>query len=247
MTANRVERHTLHQGDRYFDLILNLCYLSKNLYNHGNYVIRQELTRTGNWLRYQDLDRILKNDTDYPDYKAMPTASSAQQVLRRLDTDWKSFFALYKDYEVNSSKYNGCPKPPKYKPKEGYYPVIIYNYNYDTKLKDKVIKSPRVFRGFTIKPHFLDKSNFISYQYAEFKVMNKNKIQIDLIYRIQEKDKLLDNKNYLSIDLGINNLATIATNSGENAYAISGKPLKSINQYYNKQKGILSINCKENE
>ncbi len=35
-------------------------------------------------VRYRDLDKILKNDTNYADYANMPTAQSAQQTLRLL-------------------------------------------------------------------------------------------------------------------------------------------------------------------
>ena len=44
-----------------------------------------------------------------------------------------------------------------------------------------------------------------------------------------------DNGNYMGIDLGINNLATITTNNGI-CEIVNGKPLKSINQYYNKKR-----------
>jgi putative transposase len=43
-----------------------------------------------------------------------------------------------------------------------------------------------------------------------------------------------DNGRYCSIDLGINNLATIGSNVIK-PVIINGKPLKSINQYYNKK------------
>ena len=52
--------------------------------------------------------------------------------------------------------------------------------------------------------------------------------------------KLSDNQKYLSIDLGINNLATITTNIKKiKPLIINGKPLKSINQYYNKHNSEL--------
>ena len=47
----------------------------------------------------------------------------------------------------------------------------------------------------------------------------------------------------MSIDLGIDNLATIVTNTGRRPVLVKGKNVKSINQYYNKLKahylGIL--------
>jgi len=75
------------------------CYLAKNLYNHGNYLVRERFIKNGEWMRYDELDKILKKDLEHPDYKAMPTAQAAQQVLRLLDKNWKSFFCVNKRLE----------------------------------------------------------------------------------------------------------------------------------------------------
>ena len=50
----------------------------------------------------------------------------------------------------------------------------------------------------------------------------------------EEKEELKDNEDVLSIDLGINNLATCITTKGD-SFIIDGKRLKSMNQYYNKR------------
>lgn len=49
----------------------------------------------------------------------------------------------------------------------------------------------------------------------------------------------LDPDTALGIDLGVNNLATCVTNTGE-SFIIDGKKLKSINQWYNKELSRLS-------
>ena len=77
------------------------CYLSKNLYNHANYIVRNEFVKNDKWIRYNDLDKMLKADSEYPDYRNMPTAQSAQQILRLLDKNWKSFFSAIKDWAKN--------------------------------------------------------------------------------------------------------------------------------------------------
>jgi putative transposase len=50
-------------------------------------------------------------------------------------------------------------------------------------------------------------------------------------------------KRLMSLDLGIDNLATITTNTGRNPELVKGKHVKYVNQYYNKQRahflGIL--------
>ncbi|MBO1006004.1 IS200/IS605 family accessory protein TnpB-related protein [Pseudogracilibacillus auburnensis] len=43
----------------------------------------------------------------------------------------------------------------------------------------------------------------------------------------------------MGIDLGLNTVAAVVTNTGMNPILFGGKPIKSINQYYNKQTGKL--------
>jgi len=59
-----------------------------------------------------------------------------------------------------------------------------------------------------------------------------------VIYEATIKELLKDNKRYMSIDLGIDNLATCSSNVSK-SFIINGKPVKSINQYYNKKKSKL--------
>ncbi|MFX0205830.1 MAG: RNA-guided endonuclease TnpB family protein, partial [Candidatus Hodarchaeota archaeon] len=42
-----------------------LCHLSKNLYNEGNYLIRQEFFTNGNWVHYNSLYHLLKTSNNY--------------------------------------------------------------------------------------------------------------------------------------------------------------------------------------
>ncbi len=148
----RVEPHRLKPSSPFYAMLREFCHRSKNLYNHGNYLIRQTFIEDGKWLRYGEVDRLLKVDAEYPDYREMPTAQSAQQTLRILDKNWTSFFAAIKDWKAHPEKYKGRPKLPKYKPKDGCFPLVLTNQN--CKLKDGVIRFPRVFQGFTVKAIF---------------------------------------------------------------------------------------------
>ena len=60
-----------------------------------------------------------------------------------------------------------------------------------------------------------------------------NTMSIEIIYEVNESLLKNDNGKYASIDLGVNNLATVSFNF-RRGFIINGRPLKSINQFYNK-------------
>jgi len=63
---------------------------------------------------------------------------------------------------------------------------------------------------------------------------------IEIVYKKEVLNDKLTHKNILGIDLGLNNLATLVSNQlYVHPMLINGKPLKSINQYFNKKKAKL--------
>lgn len=224
---NRVEKHIIKSNNKYYKMLDEYCFKSKNLYNYANYIIRQEFVNNGNWIRYNELDKVLKNKENDFDYRNMPLGSSAQQCLKLLDKNWKSFFASIKDYNNNPSKYLGRPKLPKYRPKNGRNILILTNQN--CKIKNGYIKFPKKFKGLLIKTK-------IRNGLQQVRIIPKDKyLVIEIVYKIEDVELLADNGRYVGIDLGLDNFATITNNCGLIPLVINGKGLKSINQYYNKQ------------
>lgn len=214
-------------------MLCDFTHKSKNLYNHANFLVRDEFIRHNKWLRYGELDKLLKADLEFDDYKQMPSAQAAQQTLRLLEKDWKSFFKAIKDWAAHKDKYLGRPKLPKYKPKDGKHILILTNQN--VKLKDNVLHFPKTFGGFTITPQFVKMDNFVSFQQVRF-IPGFKSFVVELVYNIQVPDVTLpDNERYLSIDIGLDNLATVVNNVGLKPVIINGKGLKSVNKHYNKQ------------
>ena len=79
---------------------------------------------------------------------------------------------------------------------------------------------------------------------------------IEVIYETEPKQYELEENRIASIDLGLNNLATLTFNQAgikpllfaESAPpATNGRPLKSLNQYYNKVRGLLQSILPENQ
>ena len=230
----QVEKHIIKKSHPYYSMFCEYTHLAKNLYNHANFLVRNEYVNTGRWLRYQELDRILKQDVDYPDYKNMSAAKSAQQTLQLLDRNWKSFFNSIKDWSKNKDKYTGKPKLPKYKPKDGRMVFVLTNQQ--VRLKDDLLHFPKSFQGFTLNPRCVRLDNFGKIN--QVRIVPTNQVFcVEIVYSISIDDNLLqDNGRYMSIDLGLDNLATVVTNTGSNPVIVNGKGLKSNNQYYNKKK-----------
>ena len=224
---NRVEKHIIKRNHKYYKMLDEYCFKSKNLYNYANYIIRQEFINNGKWVRYNELDKILKTKEHDFDYRNMPISNSAQQCLNLLDKNWKSFFASIKDYNKNPSKYLGRPKLPKYKPKNGRNILILTNQN--CKIKNGYIIFPKKFKGLLIKTK-------IRTGLQQVRIIPKaNYLVIEIIYKIDDVKQLNDNGRYIGIDLGIDNFVTITNNCGLTPIIINGKGQKSINQYYNKK------------
>ena len=72
-----------------------------------------------------------------------------------------------------------------------------------------------------------------------FRIYNKNdKFICELIYE-KEIEEVEKNNKVASIDIGLENLFTIAFNYNKKGISIKGSRLKAINQYFNKIKSKL--------
>jgi hypothetical protein len=146
-----VEKHIISKNHKSYKEIDHLAFLAKNLYNKGNYIIRQEFIKTSKeveqgkrenakWIRYHELQKILQNSKD-PDDIALPRKVS-QQVLRQLDNNWKSFFKAIKEWKKAPDKFKKRPSLPKYKHKTKGRNILIYTIQAISKveLKNDIVK-----------------------------------------------------------------------------------------------------------
>lgn len=111
--------------------------------------------------------------------------------------------------------------------------------NQEVKLKNNTLVFPKHFKGFKVNPAFINNQNFISFQQVRIIPKNQQYI-IELIYNIKILDvKSSDNGKYLSIDIGVDNLAAMTNNIGLQPVIINGKGLKSINTIINSYRIIV--------
>ena len=201
----------------------HLCHLAKNLYNLANYYIRQEFFYLGNWLRYYDLWYILK---DKEQYKILPS-QTAQQILKLVEKNWKSFFYSLKIWKKNPKKYLGHPKPPRYKEKNGE--SIILFTNQQCRIKNGYLYFPKKVNLLPIKTRIENKLH-------QVRIIPKGYYYIlEIIYQMKTVNLIMDKERVIGIDLGLNNIITLVNNAGLQPAIIKGGIVKSINQFYNKQ------------
>ena len=216
----------VNKQSRFYSECDKICFLSKNLYNQALYRVNKQYESDKTFLGYQNLTKQMSGENQY-DFRKMQNAVS-QQTLMLLEKNYKSYFAALKEYYKNPEKFKGIPMPPRFKHKTKGRFVAVFTENSISKkqLKLGFIKLAGV--DFTFKSEH-KKIN----QVRIIPLPNKN-YSIEIIYDVQEKE-VKENTNYAGVDIGLNNLATIVTNTGARPVIINGKPLKAINQYYNKK------------
>ena len=223
----RSEVHIINRNHSLFNYCDDVCFKSKNLYNYVNYLMRKEFIGNGVLKTSAfDYNKLLKNEDVY---KALP-AKTSQQVIIKLNTNWQSFFKAIKDWNISPSKYTGMPKLPNYKEKNGRN-IVMFDYQQGT-FKNGRFKFPKT--KLYIETN-IPKDKFRQVQIVPYGSCYK----VCIVYRKQIKVKEHGNLNYLSVDLGVDNLATLTNNIGQQPIVINGKVIKSINQYYNKKLGRL--------
>ena len=222
----------IKNDDPFYELLDGFCFASKNLYNQALYRVRQDFIAGKGYLSYNTIDKGFKTVAEglnNSDYAAMPTAASAQQTLKLLHNNWRAFFNARKAYKVNPDAFTGRPRLPKYLDKQGRQVLNLPGQT--VKAADGNILFPKVFNGFTLPWPMTNEVRQIRF------VPHKGFIIAEIVYYADETERLPDNGNYFSIDLGVDNFATVVSNiQGVNPVIINGKGLKAINQYWNKNK-----------
>ena len=232
----RCEQHNIKYGTDFYKFVDEMCFKSKNLYNYANYIIRQEFINNGNWIKYNQLFQLVKESEPYKDIGN----NTGQGTLRILDKNWKAFFKAIKDWKKNPSKYLGRPKIPKYKDKDGRFLVSLDSNK--VKLKDGYVY-------FVWKP-FKPYNNMFKTNAQERILQCRfiprcGKYVMEIVYEIEVPDISETSDRVAAIDIGVDNFITMVNNIGENPIAVKGGVIKSINQFYNKQKANIQSELKK--
>lgn len=230
----QVERHIIKESHKDYLEIDKLCFLSKNLYNYANYLVRQSFIFEKTYLNYNQIYEQVKNS---PDYRALPSKIS-QQVLRILDKNWQSFFKASKAYSEDPRTFTGKPKLPKYKHKIKGRNLLVYTIQAisKTSLKKGKIKLSKTEIEFPTKAENI----------ACVRIIPRLKqYVIEVVYEKPNKCTVNNLNSVAAIDIGVDNLAALTSNQqGFTPVMVNGRVLKSINQLYNKTKAKLQSKLK---
>jgi len=168
---------------------------------------------------------------------------AVQSVIRQYIKDYNSYFKSLKEYVKNPNKFRGKPKPPKAKRLKD---IISFTVELDTRsfeiVNDKYLLVRLTFdnensRYLKVKlPEYIDREKIKS---IRIKTIGSD-VYIDVVYAKEIKIPEIEKQYIAGIDLGLNNLLTIFSNNPSlRTLIISGKDIKSFNQWFNKEKSEL--------
>ncbi len=230
-----VEKHVIDRNDPRFAIIDDAAFKSKNLYNAALYMVRQAFIFESKYLNYNEMDKCMKA---HEAYKALP-AKVSQQVLKLLDKNWISFFEALKAYREDPSKFTGRPKLPKYKHKTEGRNLLVYTMQ---AISGGQTGGKKTLQRGIIKPSGLP----IEVQTKQKHIDQVRIIPrmgfyvIEVVYKKEVKPAEVNPAYYAGIDMGMNNLVALTSNKpGFESAIVNGRPVKSINQFYNKRKAEL--------
>ena len=242
-------------------LLKLLCRISKNIYNSALYELRQQYFKNKSICTYFELTKILKNN---PNYHILNTYQSIC-TIRMAHNNMSKYIKYHNEDGTFIGKGNkDFAIFPKYKKKKSLMPLVtdqirpiwykghkciklplsnlartskIFNKVFEDELIDLFIKESELKESFDI--FFKIPKELYNCNIHQFRII-PNSIGSDYIieftYEVGEYPKPKANiTKSMAIDLGVSNLASCII-TDNTSFIIDGKRLKSINQFYNKQK-----------
>ncbi|MDQ2715776.1 MAG: transposase [Chloroflexota bacterium] len=229
-----VEQHVIDRDDPRFALIGEAAFKSKNLYNAGLYEMRQAFIHQGFRLSYEEMDRRMQL---HEAYRALP-AKVSQQVLKQLAGAWAAFFEAMAVYKEDPSTFTGRPRLPRYKHKTEGRNMLVYTV--------QALHGGQSKQGIqgVIRPSGLAISVQTQQQHIDqVRIAPRHgHYVVEVVYSKDPIQAPVDPALCVAIDLGVTNLAAITANREDFVpRLVNGRPLKAMNQWYNKRMKELTL------
>ncbi|HDR8331417.1 TPA: transposase, partial [Bacillus cereus] len=208
-----------------FRTLTRMTHSSKALRNVALYTWKKVHRETGKGASINQIDSAIKGDVNYWGVQS----NSAQAIRKTLLSEINSFFSAFEDWKQHPEKYIGKPKFPKYLgsqekrvieiyqvpkvDKDGYWSVPM-NVAFRKKFGAVKIKLPKNLRHQKIT-------------YIEIVPKHKGRFfAVHYVYEVQKpqmKQLSTSINRVAAIDLGLDNLMGIGTNTGK-TLLVNGKP-----------------------
>ena len=175
-------------------------------------------------LSFTFLDALFKTVQD-PDYlaKGLPR-QSAQAVLKRACQDMKSFFEASKEYKANPSAFLGAPRLPGYKKRGGQCTAIVTSQDCVYDSKENAFKLP--LTGIRLKAGETDQ------KLKQLEICPSHGIfVIHLTFETDAKPLPEKTVRAAALDPGLNNFASIVTNSGSKGLIVKGGAVQNAKRH----------------
>ena len=240
-TTDRIKPNTQAE----FLALRHITASARAVYNMGLYTCRQHYFANGTFLGYLGIYNHVK--AEYPDYKTLHS-QVAQQSLRKVHQDMKSFFANQKEAKNSGRKV----RLPKYK--KGYTTAFhskdcfkVIGSQIRISLSQACKRASGLdFLYLQLPPHLQDKK----IKEVQIKPHNNGSwFQVCFNYisdtqwqQVSTKDKRL---RAIVLDIGVNNLIAMIDTVTDQPIIISGKELKSKNRWCNKITAQLKSELKK--
>ena len=211
-----------------------VCVISKQLYNVGLYELRQNLFKQKQFLSYKTLYQAMKKNENW---EALPRKIS-NKVWMQVKGSWSLWLQGLKKYKKNASQFTGRPKIPKYNQSMN---MVTYEKG---ALGTRGLKKNQLRLSQT---NIILDTSIIKGEVKEVKIIPRNGLfLIKATYVEEMKDNILNYSKMAGLDLGLNNLMTVASNQADiQPIMVNGSALKSINHHWNKQKAKLQSKLKK--
>ena len=230
-----VERHWVRESHQLYNICDELTFKAKNLYNAGLYQVRQSIFERNknkeynkpsvlSWVKLVSQFRKEKQ----PDMLALPSKISTN-ILKLVGSNINSYYQLLKCFHDKSNlSVTNKPKLPQYLHKtKGRYTVEFTNQTFSKKRGDngELILCPNDL-NLTI-PTNVENPKCVRI------IPKLGAFIIEVIYEVKDVP-FKHTGNYVAIDLGVDNLASIVFSNGIDPLIVKCSKIKSINQGYNR-------------
>lgn len=243
-----VQKNKLYLNDEDKFIVDKLSYHSARLYNSCLYNIKTYFELNNAYINYNEQYHLIKTNEHYN----ILITDSSQQIHRIVDRNFKTFFSILKLKQ--KGKYSSPVKTPNYIKKDSGWSIFIAG-------RSARIKNGKVYVGLSKKfrdLYNINKKDIVFNLPSNLNIAKLQQLQIKPLYGGKEYEILfcyekennilpLDTHGYLGLDCGLNNLLTGYNTKNKQSFIIDGKPLKSINHHFNKEKSKLQSTYEKNK